>query len=112
MLNIIKHEKLVFLFLNISYIIRHHNFVSSIISITYIWESYFTLRSEKNHFDTILVSRSATQPPPLPPRPRKRHIDVKRGNLSMDVTPTLCHDNNIQLLFSTYKKVQSTKKAK
>ena len=41
--------------------IRHHNFVSSIIGITYIWESYFTLRSEKNHFDTILVSRSATQ---------------------------------------------------
>ena len=61
------------------------------------------------HNSSVKISNST---PPLPPRPRKRHIDVKRGNLSMDVTPTLCHDNNIQLLFSTYKKVQSTKKAK
>ena len=44
----------------------------------------FTLKSQKYHFATILVSSQVQGQPPTPP---KCHVDVKRGNLSMDITP-------------------------
>ena len=85
-------------------------FVTSILSISCIilhMVKLFHIKIRKisfRHNYNVKISN-----PPLPP---KRHIEVKRGNLTMDVTPTLCHDNNIQLLFSTYEKVQSIKKVK
>ena len=63
-------------------------FITSILSINCIalhisGKVNFTLKSEKYHFATMLVPKDQQPPPP------KHHIDIKCGNLSMDVTPKI-----------------------